>query len=1730
MLNLFGRRKGRNVSTIDFNDANKKRIFQRSRKSLVLLVVFVFACVGIFGVATFVNAKLKDGGEVTLSIAKDSNGNNKTSDYGDSGTYHYRVTRGSETYVATCAQPAKSPPAMGKHKSQVSDAPAGYTGSKYNEIKYLFVAYKYDKKDFFKKVKDEMNKSSKSSSHDNYSALHAVAAYAYGDWGDTAMATSSGYNWTDTNLEDVVMDTLTDVDDDMGDDAIYNFGDRSIPLSRFDVFVIKTSGKQDIVWVEPSPRAKVKIKKLDADTGTSTPSGNATSLAGATFVFYEDNNGVPGEPVMDANLSSGSFEYAGSLVSGANGETSASAKVFAAPGTYWVQETAAPVGYGFMSPNPMKFTISANDEDKTVTYTVYDSVIRSDVQLQKCDKDQPIVNGVCANDGSKQGDTDLSGIPFQIINRSPNSVYVDPDGDDTVANRQECKTNAVCATIYTNAAGYAATTNKTLPYGTYELKESGTNRYYLHTDTTSRTFSVVADGDAGISRFTLASTGDYSAEGDLYGSMFINEAIRGDLSVYKCDDELRQGSNGNGTANSSATRTCMPIGGADFDGIQIAIWNRSAKPVSIRGQQNNPQAKRVNGAAITGDFRCDPSSTYNVSEACMILTFSKNYIDSTGYYVKTDGKAFPVGHYEFREIDPEGRTSPHNYSNGKGYYLSDTQWGHRFSIDPTSNPSGWTQQPAASASGQTTNANQDGQRKLFIPKTYANGANDAALFNKARRGDIYFDKKIQDCADPTLNGSAMKFTPFLLISQTNGEAHILITNKNGIAGTGLTPDLVDDDYVSQKYKYHTNENDGVLGNQLTNSSSDCAKAVKAIKNASREDTAAARKANAKLVKAVQATCTITSANENTYLNDAHAQYRVWFGSDIKGNTAPVDNSRSGALPYDDYYLIELNTSKTEQLGLQLAASTVNVDKNGQNVDLGTIDDVPECVADCLIQLKKRSNPKSGTEVKRGDTITYYIDLKNIGRQDNEDYGVRDYIPVGTTYKSGTAKIASSACESSSTSDAHCRYNTSLAAGAAVDWQHLTIEAGQTLTISFDVTVNKDAPQVIVNQALGQDNWDKRSDPKDPTNEVYHYLPIEQGCVKITKWSDPTPSTRVVEGQEITYTLTVANTCATNRPYVQVRDYIPKGTTYKQGSVSNVTNAKGAYKSGSEPYVEWLLTNLAIGEERTTSFTVTVNQKHPLWIENTAFLDDFDGKTEKPGNPGSITSDPRTSKTGKQSNTVIHYFTGSPEIPPYPFLIKGSDPAPGSIVNPGDTITYRLTYYNLGTEDVNTAGIRDVIPEGTTYVDGSATDHGYYNKNQNSVDWKNLRIEAGKSITVSYQVKVSGAISDSAQAQASSHAAVKDCEGNTGSEGSGSGGNDGPRVIQNQALYAFNWNGQEDPSNKSNIVEHRKNITHGYCLTVRKESNPVSGSQVGVPGNTAGLPSEITYTLPATNTGAETVKFTRIRDYIPEGTVYKEGSVSEGGVYNKEGNYVEWVLKDIGAGVTNRSAYYTVTVEKDAQTNQAVLDHIYNTALYEVVSEDPGKPGDSKLPDPKKETNKTVHWTKTPPPCLLEGIKDSTPVPGSEVHSGDIITYHLTLKNNGAQACTKAMIRDVIPEYTSYVADSADTDGKYDENTNAVYWENLRVEPAGGTITVNFKVQVGAGLGKVSIFNQFDYGEGNLDSTSNIVEHITNLTPLVPKTGSERIITLATSVSGIVGVIGAALHFARRHFIRRSFRL
>ncbi len=143
--------------------------------------------------------------------------------------------------------------------------------------------------------------------------------------------------------------------------------------------------------------------------------------------------------------------------------------------------------------------------------------------------------------------------------------------------------------------------------------------------------------------------------------------------------------------------------------------------------------------------------------------------------------------------------------------------------------------------------------------------------------------------------------------------------------------------------------------------------------------------------------------------------------------------------------------------------------------------VPFCVSVEPLVSAVKSSPTAGGIVNAGDEIAYEITVSNDGTAEAQNVTVRDYIPVGTTYVSGSAGVMVGA-------NSH---------GAFVQWNIVSIPIGGTVQVSFTVRVNSGLPSatVIRNVALhDQGNPDPLDpddpDPEEPTNEVENPVPPE----------------------------------------------------------------------------------------------------------------------------------------------------------------------------------------------------------------------------------------------------------------------------------------------------------------------------------------------------------------------------------------------------------------------------------------------------------------------------------------------------------------------------------------------------------------------------------------------------------------------------------------------------------------
>lgn len=256
---------------------------------------------------------------------------------------------------------------------------------------------------------------------------------------------------------------------------------------------------------------KIEIQKVDAETKTNTPQGDAT-LSGATFDII--NRSAKSIYVNGKEIKPNAVAW--TLTTDTKGYASTPDK-FLTYGTYEVVETGSSQGY--------KVTVQGNgkvvirDDGASYGYSgykinagdnnVYEPVIRGGVKIQKRDYESKAK--------STLGSGSFEGISFEIINQSANAVVVDG---------KSYKTGDVVKTIVTDVNGFATTASNTLPYGTYKIREKNASTGYLKEGVTERTFTIRENG-----KIVDMTSVDTSIQ---------DQAVRGDFALRKIDSETQR--------------------------------------------------------------------------------------------------------------------------------------------------------------------------------------------------------------------------------------------------------------------------------------------------------------------------------------------------------------------------------------------------------------------------------------------------------------------------------------------------------------------------------------------------------------------------------------------------------------------------------------------------------------------------------------------------------------------------------------------------------------------------------------------------------------------------------------------------------------------------------------------------------------------------------------------------------------------------------------------------------------------------------------------------------------------------------------------------------------------------------------------------------------------------------------------------------------------------------------
>jgi uncharacterized repeat protein (TIGR01451 family)/fimbrial isopeptide formation D2 family protein/LPXTG-motif cell wall-anchored protein len=639
-----------------------------------------------------------------------------------------------------------------------------------------------------------------------------------------------------------------------------------------------------------------------------------------------------------------------------------------------------------------------------------------------------------------------------------------------------------------------------------------------------------------------------------------------------------------------------------------------------------------------------------------------------------------------------------------------------------------------------------------------------------------------------------------------------------------------------------------------------------------------------------------------------------------------------------------------------------------------------------LEVKKTADPASGTAVKRGDTVTYTVVAENTGETALENVNVTDDLTGvfdDADLVSGSLTATTGAAPTVS--------------GDTLSWTG-NLAVGASVTLSYQVKVKTDSvtAATLINKVIATGTVP--GGPEVPSNCVEgtevdctttHPVTALVPGLAVKKTADPASGTAVKRGDTVTYTVVAENTGETALENVNVTDDLTgvfDDADLVSGSLAATT---GAAPSVSGDTLSWT-GNLAVGASVTLSYQVKVKTDS---ITAATLINKVIATGTVPGGPDV----PSNCVDGTEVDcTTTHPVTA---LVPGLEVKKTADPASGTAVKRGDTVTYTVVAENTGDAPLTgvtvTDNLADVFDD-AAFVSGSlsASAGDAPTLAGNILSWTG-DLAVGEQVTLTYQVKVNADAANGA-------------------------------ILLNKVVAAGEAPGGVDvPSNCSDGTEPDCTTTHPTPATSLKVEKTDNKTVVG-----AG--EALTYDVTVTNTGADQATGVKVTDLLPAELTYV--SATDGGLYDPALRFVAWDLGTLAAG-ESKTVHVTATVNLDVLPGQEIL----NAAIVDSdqkCTDDPATPGVDEC--------KSIDIDETPSVSIKKDDGKVTVVPGQE------LTYGLTASNTGKVAATDVTVTDQLPAELVFV--SADQGGVYDAATGIVTW-NIASLDAGNAVTVNVTAKV-----------------------------------------------------------------------------
>ena len=875
-----------------------------------------------------------DGGQITYGSGNGGYSNSRKCDLDDDLGVRYSY----------CVQPSKASPGTGTvtvDKVITDENDSGKWNALRNVVFYSPSYPGYDNN--IKNIKGEYYTGNFSK---DWGIAHLALSYVYAGrpndmatWGGTH-ASDLGDVWTKAKrLGDALWSP-----DSVKDDAVPD---------SFKVFICYMSGVQDMIVGYMEAPGYINMRKASNRTGI-TDNNSCYSIQGAVYTVYDSDGKSVGTLTTKSDGTSNTIEVM--------------------EGNYTVKETTAPPGY---AKDTSTYTVHV-ESDETTTFTAKEEPITDLVNLllTKNPVGYPHQHG--------EGDATLQGAVYKFSHYGSytNQVSLAKASDGalktwyfvTDAAGKINGQNPTFAEGYESSALYKDKDGKICyPLGTYLIQEIKAPEGYLVNDEILRV-TITEDGTDNLH----VTTYNESIKGD-------DTIIRGGVKLSKIDNDLDENyAQGDATLAGAEftiynkSKETIMVGGNEIavNGAALVITTnadgiaQSAAKVLPYGTYLVKETKPSEGYLLNEKW----SRAFRIrTDGEMIdLTEDKvrEAVERGGVQIikrdKETKKSEALGGANLKDIvmtiknvsgrdvvvrkDIDNKTDTVNWKelkskaelfeagtikrvkSGEDVGKITVHWNEEkkaYTAETLSDDLPYGTYTVRESKTNVTYQRTDKTEHMFEVRedgtvySYDDGANEAPLTfdNYVYRSDVQ-GTKIGD-------GDSKRFSyvPFKIISVTNGETHVVVTDKNGFFST-----------KDRRAEGDLDEDEDADTSRTQNPFDDLleAKDIKSADFDSRKD---------------------------------QILQGVWFGTGEFGSIAAM-NSSFGALPYDSYILEEMSCEANEGYSLQRFFFTVDQKSQNGFVDLETItDDVPEIGTTASVNGNK-ADIAPVKEVKLTDVIDY----------------------------------------------------------------------------------------------------------------------------------------------------------------------------------------------------------------------------------------------------------------------------------------------------------------------------------------------------------------------------------------------------------------------------------------------------------------------------------------------------------------------------------------------------------------------------------------------------------------------------------------------------------------------------------------------------------------------------------------------------------------------------------------